>query len=54
MGAILPVIIWVTSAIICHLIARQRNVRVNHFRTMLIVVLGPLAIPLAFFFKPES
>lgn len=54
MTAYVPVIIWIVSAIICHYIARARNVKSNLVRRLIVVFLGPLAIPLAFFIKPEK
>lgn len=53
MGQYLPVIIWVISAFIFHMIAKKRHVRETTFRILLVVLLGPLAIPLAYLFKPE-
>ena len=54
MAAYVPVIIWIVSAIICLYIARARNVKSNLVRRLIVVFLGPLAIPLAFFVKPEK
>ena len=54
MGAYVPAIIWIVSAIICHYIAQARNVKSNSVRRLMVVFLGPLAIPLAFFVKPEK
>ena len=54
MAAFLPVIIWIVSAFICHYIARSRNVKPNLIRRLIVVFLGPLAIPFAFFAKPEK
>ena len=49
-----PVIIWIVSAIICHYIAKERNVKPNLVRTLIVVLLGPLAIPLTFLVKPDN
>jgi len=49
-----PVIIWVVGVIICHFIAQARNVKSNLARRLIVVLLGPLAIPLAFLAKPEN
>lgn len=54
MDAYVPVIIWIVSAIICHYIAKKRNVKQNLMRRLVVVLLGPLAIPLAFLVKPEA
>ena len=54
MGAYIPLLIWVVSGIICHFIARKRNVKETLFRQIVVVFLGPLAIPLVFLFKAES
>lgn len=54
MGAYIPVLIWLISAFIYFLIARKRNVKETLFRTLLVVFLGPFAIPLVFLFKPEN
>jgi len=53
MGTYIPFLVWLISAVICDLIARKRNVKVTTPRTLLVVFLGPFAIPLVFFFKPE-
>jgi len=54
MAAYVPAIIWLFSAIICYYIAKVRHVRPNIFWTLVAVILGPLAIPLIFFAKPEQ
>ena len=54
MAAYVPVIIWLVSAIICLYIARARNVKLNLMRRLIVVVLGPFAIPLTFLAKPEK
>lgn len=54
MAAYMPVIIWIVSAIICYYIARARNVKSNLVRRLIVLFLGPLAIPLAFVVKPEK
>lgn len=53
MGAYIPAIVWVISAIICDMIAKRRSVKATLLRTLLVVFLGPFAIPLVFLFKPE-
>ncbi len=54
MAAYVPVKIWIVSAIICYYIAKARNVKPNLIRRLIVVFSGPLAIPLAFFVKPEK
>lgn len=54
MGAYLPVIVWVISAVICEWIARRRNATLNLPWRLLIVFLGPLAIPFMFLAKPDE
>jgi len=54
MAAYVPVIIWIVSAIICHYIAQARNVKSNIVRRLIVVFLGPFAIPLTFLAKPEN
>jgi len=54
MAAYVPAIIWIISAIICYYIAKARNVKPNLLRRLIVVFLGPLAIPLAFFVRPEK
>jgi len=49
-----PAIIWIISAIVCYYIAKARKVKPNLMRNLIVVVLGPLAIPLVFFAKPEK
>ena len=53
MGAYIPFIVWLIGAYICHLIARKRNVKPTLFRNLIVVFLGPLAIPFVYLFKPE-
>ena len=54
MAAYLPAIIWMVSAIICYYIAKARNLKSNLIQRLIVVFLGPLAIPLVFFVKPEK
>lgn len=54
MGAYIPMIIWLISMVICHYIAKKRNVRPNLFWTLLVVFLGTFAIPLAFLARPAK
>ena len=54
MAAYMPAIIWVVSAVVCYYIAKARKVKPNFIRRLIVVLLGPLAIPLVFFVKPEK
>lgn len=54
MADYVPVIIWIVSAIICRYIARARNVKSTLARRLIVVVLGPLAIPLTFLARPAN
>jgi len=54
MATYVLVIIWIVSAIICYYIAKTRNVRPNLVRRLIVIFLGPLAIPLTFLAKPED
>lgn len=54
MAAFVPVILWIISAMICHYIARVRNVKPNLTRRFIVLFIGPFAIPLAFFVKPDK
>ena len=54
MGAYIPVLVWLISAVICHFIAKKRNVKATTFRQIVVTFLGPLAIPLVFLLKPEK
>ncbi len=54
MAAYVPAIVWLISAIICHHIAKARRVKLTTMRRLVVVLLGPLAIPLAFLLKQEA
>jgi len=54
MAAYVPAIIWIISAIACYYIAKARKVKPNLMRKLIVVFLGPLAIPLVFFAKAEK
>lgn len=49
----LPATIWIIGAVICYYIAKYRNVPLNIFWSLVVVVLGPFAIPFMFFAKPQ-
>ncbi len=54
MGAYLPVIVWTISIIICHYIAKYRGAEPSLFWRLFAIIFGPLAIPFAFFIKPDN
>ena len=54
MGAYIPFLVWLISAVICDRIANKRNVKVTLLRTLVVIFLGPFAIPLVYLFKPET
>ena len=54
MGVYLPVIVWIVSAVIFEWSARRRNVTLNLPWRLLVIFLGPLAIPFVFLAKPHE
>lgn len=54
MGAYIPALIWLLSAIICIYIAKTRHVKTTLIRKLIVIILGPFAIPLVFFANPEK
>ena len=54
MGAYIPFLVWMISAFICQWIARKRKVKVTLLRTLVVVFLGPFAIPLVYLLKPDT
>ena len=48
MGAYIPALVWVFFGYICWVIARKRGVKLTFLWTILIVFLGPFAVPLMF------
>jgi hypothetical protein len=54
MAAYVPVLIWLLSAIICYYIAKARGVEPGLMWRMIVVLLGPFAIPLIFLAKPRK
>lgn len=53
MASYIPVLIWVISAAICYCIVKARNVKPGLLWTLIVVFLGPLAIPLLFLAKSQ-
>lgn len=54
MNPYIPALIWILSAVICIYIAKIRHVKTTLIRKFIVVLLGPFAIPLVFFSKPEK
>ena len=54
MSAYIPALIWLLSAVFCIYIAKTRHVKTTLMRKLIVVLLGPFAIPLVFFAKPEK
>ena len=48
-----PLLIWLLSAVICYYIAKARGVKPGLMWKMIVVLLGPFAIPLIFLAKAE-
>lgn len=53
MSAYLPALIWLLSGVVCLAIARRRHVKQTAVRSMLVAVLGPIAIPWVLLAAPE-
>ncbi|WP_454775174.1 hypothetical protein [Janthinobacterium tructae] len=54
MTTYLPALIWSLSAFACMFIARRRSLRITAIRAVLVVFLGPFAIPFMLAAKPET
>lgn len=54
MSAYVPVLIWVISAGVCYYIAKTRHVKPTLMWNLVVVFLGPLAIPLIIFAKSNK
>jgi hypothetical protein len=54
MSTYMPALIWVMSGLLCLAIAKHRHVKQTTLRAMLVAIVGPLAIPLVLFAKPEQ
>lgn len=52
MTTCLPAVIWSLSAFACLFIAKRRSLRITAIRAVLVVFLGPLAIPFVLAAKP--
>jgi len=54
MTTYLPAIIWILGAGIGYLLMQKRSVRISVLKNILVALLGPLSIPLAFIYKSEA
>jgi hypothetical protein len=54
MTAYLPALIWSLSAVACLIIAKRRHLKINAVKAMVVIVLGPVAIPFVLAAKPQS
>lgn len=53
MGAYIPFLVRLISTVLCDLIAGMGRVKATPIRTLPVVIPGPFAILLVFFYKPE-
>jgi hypothetical protein len=54
MTTYLPALIWSLSAFVCLFIAKRRSLRITAIRVVLVVFLGPFAIPFVLAARPET
>lgn len=54
MSAYLPALIWLLSGVVCFAIAKRRHVKQTAVRSMLVAVLGPIAIPWVLLARPAK
>ena len=54
MAAYIPAFIWLLSAFICYYIGKCRHVKGTLLWRLVVILLGPFAIPLIFFAKQEE
>jgi predicted permease len=54
MAPYIPAIIWLIGIIICGYIAKKRHVKQTFIWKFIVILLGPLAIPLMFFAKRDK
>lgn len=52
MNEYLPALIWSLSAFACLFIAKRRSLKTTSVRAILVVLLGPLAIPFVLAARP--
>jgi len=54
MSPLAVVLAWLAGVIVCELVARRRGARLGPGWRFVVVMLGPLAIPLVFFARREN
>jgi len=54
MSTYIPALIWALSGVACLIIANHRHVKKTALRTMLVALLGPIAIPWVLVTAPEE
>jgi uncharacterized membrane protein len=54
MAAYIFTLIWFISAVVCLYIATKRHLKQSFLRNLVVVLLGPFAIPLVFFLKADG
>lgn len=54
MTTYLPALIWLLSAVVCHVIAERRGLKRTPFRAALVALFGPIAIPFLLVAKPDA
>ena len=54
MSTYLPALIWSLSAFVCLFIAKRRSLKTTAVRAILVVFLGPFAIPFMLAARPEK
>jgi len=54
MSAYVPVLVWMLSAGICYYIAKIRNVKPTFMGKLVVLFIGPFAIPLVFLAKSKK
>jgi hypothetical protein len=54
MTAYIPALIWLLSGLICLRIAKRRHVKQTAVKSMIVTVLGPIAIPWMLIASPEK
>ena len=54
MSAYIPALIWMLSAVACHLIAKRRHVKKTTRKEIAVALIGPFAIPWFLMAQPEK
>ena len=52
--AYIPALIWLLSAVVCHLIAKRRSLKKTAIKDMIVALIGPFSIPWFLIAKPEN